>query len=88
MEYKTIICTDQPTLHKRVNEHIQEGWTPLGGLSITEDQDFMRCGQAMIREPNKLKYQTESKPLDLSTAALPGSIWLSAAPTPEAASPQ
>ena len=48
------------TLEQRVNSHISEGWTPLGGIAISatvgpkmvtdKDRWFLRVAQAMIRE--------------------------------------
>ena len=55
MDYKVIECGDVETLEKEVNELIQEGWQPLGGVSAsytsTEySEDFVVC-QAMIKPP-------------------------------------
>ena len=51
-------------LEKLVNEHVQDGWQPVGSIAVssvvgpkaagsTKDNWFVRVSQAMIREINK-----------------------------------
>ena len=34
MEYTVIMADDVPALIKKVNEAINEGWEPLGGMTV------------------------------------------------------
>jgi len=53
MEYKILADTEPNLLEKRVNEHIQEGWQPLGGIAIPTDNEGEFYFQAMIKKPDK-----------------------------------
>jgi hypothetical protein len=55
MRYTLIRAIEGREFEARVNEAIEEGWTPLGGVCIAmfENDDHsltMRYAQAMIRE--------------------------------------
>ncbi len=53
MEYRIITNCAPSELEAKVLEAISEGWLPLGGLAIAEGEEFIRFGQAMIREPRQ-----------------------------------
>jgi hypothetical protein len=49
-EYKVISETGLDAINKTVNEHIQDGWEPIGGISTffislpTQDRKFQQIG--------------------------------------------
>lgn len=55
MQYKVVTAHQQfmydaiRELEKEVNKLIRDGWKPVGGVSITQDQYF-RAAQAMGKE--------------------------------------
>jgi hypothetical protein len=61
MEYKILWHSDSDKLSDGVNEHITEGWRPLGGVSITIHFDptaeypmpDFYFAQAMVREEDE-----------------------------------
>jgi len=46
MPYKVLTANFSNELEKKVNEHIHDGWTPLGGVSVcaatVEDENSFR----------------------------------------------
>jgi hypothetical protein len=56
MEYKVIEVTDDAqTLQEAVNEHIQKGWEPQGGVAIyySTNSNTWRYYQAIVRKSRK-----------------------------------
>ncbi len=57
MEYKILFAVGVTKLENLVKDHIKDGWTPLGGVSITGipkvidglDATVFSCSQAMTR---------------------------------------
>jgi hypothetical protein len=47
MEYQVVIDVTVHVLVKQVNSRIEQGWKPLGGVSVSSTGDFL---QAMILE--------------------------------------
>jgi len=56
MEYMTIIKFDK--IDESVNSLIKDGWTPLGGVTMTTVSDKVCMAQALTRKP-KAKKRTE-----------------------------
>jgi hypothetical protein len=55
MEYKVVEAKDEASkLQEAVNEHIQEGWVPVGGVAVGYSPQSYNWWfyQAMIREPD------------------------------------
>jgi hypothetical protein len=52
MEYKVIEARAAQQLEQAVNEHIQEGWEPLGGVAVgfTDLANYWTYCQAMVRK--------------------------------------
>jgi Domain of unknown function (DUF1737) len=53
MEYKVIEAKDESTiLQEAVNQHIQEGWAPIGGVAVVYSPDSLDWWfyQAMIKK--------------------------------------
>ena len=46
MEYKILEAPTNEELEKKVNEHIQLGWKPMGGVAIVD----AATAQAMVKE--------------------------------------
>ncbi|RZD52338.1 MAG: hypothetical protein CXT64_05070 [Methanobacteriota archaeon] len=56
MEYKILAGAEMPKLAKKVNEAIEQGWRPQGGLVVINDYRGFRlegyssrCAQAMVK---------------------------------------
>ena len=50
MEYKLIMVdTYGGDFQKQVNEHIENGWKPQGGVSVSKQDRITFC-QAMVKE--------------------------------------
>ena len=52
MEYKILVGAEMPKLTKKVNEAIEQGWRPQGGLVVINDGFkgySQRCAQAMVK---------------------------------------
>jgi hypothetical protein len=65
MKYETIVANDAETLDERVQEKLNEGWEPLGGVAVTHwsyDESFdsftqtgFQYVQAMIKRESTLE---------------------------------
>ena len=53
LEYEILVENDLSGLEKEVREYITTGWEPLGGVSITTDNDGGHAAQVMIRKPKR-----------------------------------
>ena len=49
-EYKIVEKMSGELLETAVNELIEEGWKPKGGLQIAKDEHLDRYYQAMVRD--------------------------------------
>lgn len=54
MQYQVIFVANSKHLKEKVNDFIEKGWKPLGGVSMTYDpeDDTICFAQAMIKEDN------------------------------------
>lgn len=50
MKYKIETAIETKQLESLVNELIQQGWKPLGGVSISNDGHYDMYIQAMIKD--------------------------------------
>lgn len=56
MKYQILMADDPLTLEEKINDLIQEGWKPQGGVAISEylpsnpDRIGFSCAQAMVTE--------------------------------------
>lgn len=60
LEYNVILHNDLGQLITEVNQRIGEGWQPLGGLAVTENDDNWAGRtfyQAMAREKPEKQYK-------------------------------
>lgn len=48
MEYKIIESAHKSIVEEKVNEHIQNGWEPLGGISVATNSHWY--AQAIIKK--------------------------------------
>ena len=50
MEYKLVVCKNDFTLEKDVNELLKEGWKLQGGVCISYFRKRRHYSQAMVKE--------------------------------------
>lgn len=50
MDYCILSAKGETELELRVKEKIKLGWRPLGGICVSETEDYFFIHQAMIKE--------------------------------------